>query len=83
MTYPSPELKHESSRTPDRLTFTIAVGNIPIRLFVDDEAFLELLRERYRGFESNSDQPVAEFEITLQPLAHDPDEDLAVRISDS
>ena len=83
MTYSSSELKQETSRTPSRLGLTIGVGNIPIRLSVDDHAFLELLRERYRGFESNSDQPVAEFEITLQPLTHDPDEDLAVRISDS
>jgi hypothetical protein len=80
MTYASSELKHESS--PCRLVFTIAIGNIPIRLHVDDERFLELLRDRYRGFESQSDQPVAEFDITLQPLAHDPDEDLDVRIMD-
>ena len=83
MTYSSSELKQETSRNASRLGFTIAVGNVPIRLSVDDRGFLELLRERYRGFESQSDQPVAEFEITLQPLAHDPDEDLAVRISDS
>jgi hypothetical protein len=81
MTYASSELKCESSAC--RLAFTIAVGDIPIRLYVDDHEFVHSLQTRYGGFESLSGQPVAEFDITLQPLAHDPDEDLEVRITDS
>jgi hypothetical protein len=82
MTNTYPGLNHESTGTAD-LVFTIAVGNIPVSLCVDDSDFLRLLQERYRGFESNSAQPVAKFFVTLKPVAHDPDEDLEVGIRHS
>lgn len=82
MTYAWTQIDQNPKKT-GRIAFTIGVGGLPIRLHFDDPGFLQLLRERYRGFEATSGQPVAEFEITLMPQAQDPDEDLAVRVTDS
>ena len=83
MTNTSPDLNQQAPGKVRRCAFTLAIGDIPITLQVGNLDFLRLLQERYRGFESRSDRPVAEFEVTLKPVAQDPDEDLEVRITDS
>ncbi len=58
----------------------IEIGGLPIRLSVDDPAFIELLNRRYAGFVSNSSQPRFEFRIDLAPpglIAKD--QDVSVR----
>ncbi len=45
----------------------IEIGGLPIRLSVDDPAFIELLTKRYAGFVANSSRPRFEFQIDLAP----------------
>jgi hypothetical protein len=58
----------------------IEVGGLPIRLSVDDPAFIELLNKRYSGFVAPSSRPRFEFQIDLAPpglIAKD--QDVSVR----
>jgi hypothetical protein len=58
---------------PETLTATacsqvvIEIGGLPIRLSVDDPAFIELLHKRYAGFVTTSREPRFEFQIDLAP----------------
>ncbi len=51
----------------DRSDVVIEIGGLPIRLCVDDPAFIELLEERYAGFVISSGEANFEFKIDLAP----------------
>ena len=58
----------------------IEIGGLPIRLSVDDSAFIDLLHKRYAGFVAASRQPRFEFQMDLAPpglIARD--QDVSVR----
>src|SRR3989304_5140716 len=64
----------------ERFDVVIAIGGLPIRIRVDDPAFLGLLQERYVGFVSSSRRAKFEFEIDLAPPGLiSEDEDVRVR----
>jgi hypothetical protein len=46
----------------------IAIGGLPVRVCVDDPAFLKLLEERYAGFVTASGEAMFELKIDLAPL---------------
>ncbi len=52
---------------------------MPIRINTDDPGFLGMLRERYSGYVTSSDEPEIEFGIDLNP-ARFPDPDADVRV---
>jgi hypothetical protein len=59
----------------------IEIGGLPIRVCVDDPAFIHLLQERYAGFVSPSRDAAFEFEIDLTPPGFIPrDEDVRVQL---
>ncbi len=64
-------------------SFTVDVGGLAICLRVDDPQFLKLLEQRYAGFQSRTRNTVAAFDISLQRMTEDPDEDLAVQTTGS
>jgi hypothetical protein len=45
----------------------VDIGGLPVRLWVDDPAFLRLLEERYAGFLTASGEAMFEFTINLAP----------------
>jgi hypothetical protein len=58
----------------------IEIGGMPVRLNTADSTFLEMLRDRYAGFVSQSREAEIEFDIELtQPGFSDPDADVVVR----
>ncbi len=64
----------------ERFELVIAIGGLPIRIRVDDPAFLRLLQERYAGFVASPCQPRFEFDIDLAPPGLiSEDEELRVR----
>jgi hypothetical protein len=71
---------------PDTLTaaecsqVVIEIGGLPIRLAVNDSAFIEMLNKRYEGFVSGSGAARFEFEIEIAPPGLIPaDQDVCVR----
>lgn len=51
----------------ERFDLIIAIGGLPIRIRVDDPAFLRVLQERYAGFVASPCPAGFEFEIDLAP----------------
>jgi hypothetical protein len=49
------------------LAVVVEIGGLPVRLRVDDPAFLKLLEERYAGFLTASGEVMFEFTINLTP----------------
>jgi hypothetical protein len=63
----------------DRLSATIEIGEMPIRVHTTDALFLNLLQERYAGFISSSDHAEIDFDIEIAPpRAGDPDAPIRV-----
>ena len=64
----------------ERFDVVIEIGGLPIRICVDDAAFLRVLQERYAGFVTSPGQARFEFEIDLAPPGLiSEDEDVHVR----
>jgi len=64
----------------ERFDVVIAIGGLPIRIRVDDPAFLRVLQERYAGFVISPRRARFEFEIDLAPPGLiSEDEDVRVR----
>jgi hypothetical protein len=62
-----------------RYKIVIVIGGLPVRLCVDDPAFLKLLEERYAGFVTLSGESLFELDIDLAPeTAISSDEDVRV-----
>lgn len=58
----------------DRLSLTIEIGEIPVRVHTTDPLFLNLLQERYAGFVSSSEHAEIDLEIEIAPPGSgDPD----------
>lgn len=58
----------------------IQIGGMPIRINTDNPDFLGMLRERYSGYVTASDEPEIEFDIDLNPGRFpDPDADVRVK----
>jgi hypothetical protein len=51
----------------DRLSLTIEIGHMPVRVHTTDRQFLTLIEDRYAGFTTSSDQAEIEFEIDIVP----------------
>jgi hypothetical protein len=63
----------------ERSNVVVEIGGLPIRLHCDDPAFIRLLKERYAGYVSSSDEASFEFEIERTPMGSESsDEDLSV-----
>jgi hypothetical protein len=59
---------------------TIEIGGMPIRLCIDDSAYLSKLQERFAGFISPSNPPEMRLEIDLvQPGPVDPEKQVQVK----
>jgi hypothetical protein len=57
----------------------VEIGGLPIRLRSSDPNFLDLLRERYSGYISSSNQAAFDFDVGLAPPDTEPgDEDVQV-----
>ena len=64
----------------ERFEVVIEIGGLPIRIRVDDPAFLCLLQERYAGFVTCSQRARCEFDIDLAPAGLiSEDEEVSVR----
>lgn len=62
-----------------RSNVIIEIGGMPIRLCVDDPAFVRMLEERYTGFVNPSNEARFEFQIDLIPYGNtSPEQDLQV-----
>lgn len=64
----------------DRLSVTIEIGQMPVRLHTTDPFFLNLLTERYAGFVSSSERAEIEFEVEIVP-SRSAVKDVPVRVS--
>jgi hypothetical protein len=63
----------------ERLSLTIEIGDMPIRVNTTDPAFVEMLQDRYSGFLSDSQRSEIDFEIDLTESAFaDPNADVRV-----
>ena len=63
----------------DRLSLTIEIGGMPVRVNTTDAAFLAMLERRYSGFCSSTKEAEVEFDVDLiQPGFADPDADVRV-----
>ena len=51
----------------ERLSVTIAIGNIPVRVHASDRQFLKRLRNRYARYVSLAAEPEIEFDVELGP----------------
>lgn len=51
----------------DRLSLTIEIGQMPVRVHTKDRQFLTLLEDRYTGFTTSSDHAEIEFEVDIVP----------------
>src|SRR5579864_6020904 len=51
----------------ERLGVTIEIGDLPIRLRVDDSSFIRLLETRYTGFITSRREACFEFDIEIAP----------------
>lgn len=64
----------ELSAEIDRLSLTIEIGEIPVRVHTTDPVFLNLLQERYAGFVSSSEDAEINLDVEIAaPSAGDPD----------
>ena len=64
----------------ERLTLTIEIGKMPVRVHTTDLLFLRMLQGRYAGFVSSTDEAEMEFDIDLSPPAFaDPNVPVRVR----
>lgn len=62
------------------VSVVIEIGGMPVRLHTTDPGFLRLLRSRYAGFVSDTEQAEIEFEVEItQPKAADPDVEVNYR----
>jgi len=58
----------------------IEIGGLPVRVRVDDAGFVDLLKNRYKGFVTSSREPQFEFQIDVAPPGLiESDEDVRVR----
>ena len=63
----------------ERLSLTIEIGGMPVRVHTTDPGFLSMLQGRYAGFVSASSAAEIEFDIDLvNPTFADPDADVRV-----
>src|SRR6266481_3937543 len=67
----------------ERLSLTIAIGGMAVRVNTSDSDFLALLHNRYAGFADAGDRPESqpaemEFDIELTPPGGDPHADVSV-----
>ena len=53
----------------ERLSLTIEIGKMPVRVHTTDPIFLKMLQDRYAGFVNSSDEAEMEFDIDLSPPA--------------
>jgi hypothetical protein len=51
----------------DRSDLVIEIGGLPIRLWSEDPAFVQMLKERYAGFVASTASPKFDFDIELVP----------------
>lgn len=49
----------------ERLSLTIEIGEMPVRVHTTDRAYLRLLQDRYAGFVSSSERAEIEFDVDL------------------
>lgn len=64
----------------ERLSLTIEIGKMPVRVHTSDPSFLRMLQDRYAGFVTSSDDAEMEFDIDLSPPAFaDPDAPVRVQ----
>jgi len=57
----------------------IEIGNMPVRINTSDRGFLDMLRDRYRGYVSSEAEAELEFDIELAPPGSaDPNADVKV-----
>ena len=61
-----------------RLDVVVDIGGFPVRLCVNDPAFLQLLETRYAGFVKRTGEAMFEFTINLAPPALSSEEDVRV-----
>jgi len=64
----------------DRLSLTIEIGEIPVRVHATDPLFLNLLQERYSGFVSSSEHAEIDLDVEIAPPGSG-DPDAPVRVS--
>jgi hypothetical protein len=62
----------------DRSDVVIEIGGLPIRLWVEDPSFLQVLKERYAGFVTSTAKASFDFDIELVPPGTSDDGDLRV-----
>lgn len=63
----------------DRLSLTIEIGGMPVRVHTTDPAFLSMLQGRYAGFVGSSEEAEVDFDVELgKPNVADPDADVSV-----
>jgi len=63
----------------ERLSLTIEIGGIPVRVHTSDADFLALIERRYSGFTSEKTEAAIEFDIELTSSAFaDPEADVRV-----
>jgi hypothetical protein len=61
------------------LSLVIEIGGMPVRVNTDDQAFLEMLQNRYAGFIGAAGPAEMEFDVELtQPAFADPDAEVRV-----
>jgi len=53
----------------ERLSLTINIGEMPVRVHTTDSQFLDLLQNRYAGYVNSSQEAEIEFDIELSPPA--------------
>lgn len=64
----------------DRLSLTIEIGEMPVRVHTTDPLFLNLLQERYAGFVRSTEHAEIDLEIEIAPPGS-ADPDAPVRVS--
>jgi hypothetical protein len=63
----------------ERLSVTIEIGGIPVRVHTTDPDFLRILQDRYAGFVGTSDRAEVDFDVEIaQPGSSDRDADVQV-----
>jgi len=67
----------------ERLSLTVEIGKMPVRMHTSDPMFLQMLQDRYAGFVNSSECAEMEFDIELSPPAFaDPNAPVRVRQKD-
>lgn len=63
----------------ERSNVVVKIGDMPIRFYSDDPAFVHLIRERYAGYVSSLAEASFDFDIELAPLGTESrDDDVSV-----